>query len=227
VTTSAKYSLTHYVEGQTQAAPTINAAINGLDTLSQLTVKSLGDTAPPGSPVDGDAYILGSGPTGDWSSFSADDIAYYYGGSWTAVTPWEGALAFVQDEDRAYRHITAWEVQEIYAFPLTVRNSGGIGASEEAQIAIAPIPLEVVQVEHVRVGGTSIDWMLRRNTSRAAAGTNMFSTNRSTTSSTTAQQETTFSVSGVPASSHIWWLAQSVSGTVTELHLTVKAVRSF
>lgn len=50
-------------------------------------------TAQPVSPGDGDVYILASTHTGaQWSSFIADDIVIYRGGTWYAFTPVDGVV---------------------------------------------------------------------------------------------------------------------------------------
>lgn len=67
-------------------------------------VLSIGDTAPPGSPNDGDIYILGAAPSGDWSTFAEHDLAVFFTdqsehGGWVAVTPREGWRAWIQDDN--------------------------------------------------------------------------------------------------------------------------------
>lgn len=58
--------------------------------ISQADVNN-GTTAQPGSPSDGDVYIMQSTHTGaQWATFSEDDLAIYYGGTWYAFTPTEG-----------------------------------------------------------------------------------------------------------------------------------------
>ncbi len=69
-------------------------------------------SAPPGSPTAGARYIVGSSPTGAWStlSFSEHDVAEADGnGSWIKYTPTDGWLAYVIDENllTQYRD-TAW-----------------------------------------------------------------------------------------------------------------------
>lgn len=48
-------------------------------------------TAQPGSPSEGDTYIIQSTHTGtQWSTFSPNDLAIYKGGTWKAFAPVEG-----------------------------------------------------------------------------------------------------------------------------------------
>lgn len=54
-------------------------------------------TPPTGSPEpqDGDAYIVASSPTGDWTGHH-NDIAYLQGVLWKFITPLPGFLAYDQ-----------------------------------------------------------------------------------------------------------------------------------
>ena len=63
-------------------------------------VKSKTTAAQPGSPAAGDTYILPTSPTGtNWATYTAKQIAHYYGGAWHAWTPIEGNRLWVNDED--------------------------------------------------------------------------------------------------------------------------------
>lgn len=68
-------------------------------------------TSPPGSPTEGDAYIVGGSATGAWAGWD-DHIAIYWGGSWRVVPGYddggsliaigarqEGLSVYVQDMD--------------------------------------------------------------------------------------------------------------------------------
>jgi hypothetical protein len=48
---------------------THNEALRLLDRLVQLSVLDRDLTAPPGSPTDGDCYMVGSGAIGDWAGW--------------------------------------------------------------------------------------------------------------------------------------------------------------
>lgn len=77
----------------------LNRMQNVFESLIQGSVKSRAITAQPGSPANGDRYILPTGPTGAvWSTFTAGRIAIYYDG-WSQLTPKEGWRVWVDDED--------------------------------------------------------------------------------------------------------------------------------
>jgi hypothetical protein len=71
-------------------------------------------TAAPGSPSDGDCYIVASGATGDWASQDGK-LAFYdsTNAEWVFYSPVEGLRVWLQDEDCFYQYAgTAW-VQKI------------------------------------------------------------------------------------------------------------------
>lgn len=66
-----------------------NEILNGL-------VISAAVTAQPGSPSDGDIYILAATHTGtQWALFDQYDLVIYYGGTWYAYAPVEGIVVNV------------------------------------------------------------------------------------------------------------------------------------
>jgi hypothetical protein len=70
----------------------INEALRVLRALAHTCVKSMALSAPPGVNTDGDMYIVGATPTGDWSGFT-DYLAQYVeeSDSWDFFEP--GTLA--------------------------------------------------------------------------------------------------------------------------------------
>jgi uncharacterized protein DUF2793 len=100
---------------QQQANPdvTVNTTFALLASLLKGVV-SLGDNAPPGSPTEGDAYVLGAAPTGAWAG-KANKLAVFIGGAWSFVpgvddsgtniaigARHEGMRVWVNDEDQTY-----------------------------------------------------------------------------------------------------------------------------
>jgi hypothetical protein len=88
------------VQSQAQKEVTINQAISILEALQNRGVVDKDLSTPPGSPAEGDAYIVAASPTGAWSG-KAKNIAYYNGG-WKFVAPNEGLIVWVNYEDKIY-----------------------------------------------------------------------------------------------------------------------------
>lgn len=64
-------------------------ATNGFRRMEVLIAGRVQDrqlTSPPGSPAEGDAYIVGGSATGDWAG-KDNDVAYLAGGVWKFITP--------------------------------------------------------------------------------------------------------------------------------------------
>jgi hypothetical protein len=97
-----RLGLPYILSSQAQKEITHNEALNGLDTLAQISVISMGTATPPGSPTDGDCYIVAASPTGDWTG-QAGKVAAYYSG-WQFYAPKEGWQAWLQDVDRMVVH---------------------------------------------------------------------------------------------------------------------------
>jgi hypothetical protein len=87
--------------GQSDKSVTHNDALQLIDALLQRGVVDKDLTAPPGSPTDGSAYIVGASATGAWSGHDGK-IAYYWSGWQLFITPWEGLTVWVNDEDSHY-----------------------------------------------------------------------------------------------------------------------------
>lgn len=78
---------------QAQKHITHNEAIKLLDGIVQLGVLSRIVAAPPGSPVDGDRYIVASGATGLWAGWDLN-VAFYVDGAWVRLIPRVGWIAY-------------------------------------------------------------------------------------------------------------------------------------
>lgn len=137
---TANLVLPYLAVGQAQKHVTVNESLRKLDAIIQLSVVSATTTAEPGSPVDGQVWIVPSGKSGThWSAFANGSLAYYRDGAWVELSPREGWLAVVRDTDQLLAYTgSAWSL-----FPaakiLTVsatdkmlgRVSSGAGAAEE------------------------------------------------------------------------------------------------
>lgn len=100
---TARLKLPLLAAAQAQKHVTHNEALTALDTLVQIAVldKDLG--TPPGSPAEGDCYIVAASPTGAWTGW-AGRIARFEDGQWRSFLPGAGWLAWVADESELHVH---------------------------------------------------------------------------------------------------------------------------
>jgi len=94
----------HY---QASKEVTYNEAMYVLDFFANPSVLDRDLTAPPGSPADGDAYIVASGATGAWLG-EDDNIAHRWGNKWNFYPPFKGLKVWVVDEAKWIFYTTAW-----------------------------------------------------------------------------------------------------------------------
>jgi len=77
----------------------------GLSVVNQTT------NAPPVSPSDGDAYVIGASPTGAWTGL-ARSIAIYQSSEWVIYTPYDGAMVNDKGTDTPIKYDgSAWVAQ--------------------------------------------------------------------------------------------------------------------
>lgn len=108
--------------GQTSKEIYHNQALRKIEGFSvRVLDKDL--ATPPGSPADGDAYIVAGSPTGAWVGH-ATHVALYLGTSWVFLTPPSGIIVGVADEAKAYIfNGSAW---------VALAGSGDLAAHEAA-----------------------------------------------------------------------------------------------
>lgn len=94
---------------QTVAVDSIfNGNVLRLDATLNLSVISASTSAAPGSPAEGDVYILPTGET--WSTGTANQIVIRYDGVWYAYTPKRGQIAHINDTGEIWIYTgSAWE----------------------------------------------------------------------------------------------------------------------
>jgi hypothetical protein len=94
-----RLALPYIVQGQAQKEVTHNDALVRLDALVDLYILDRDLAVPPGSPADGDAYMVAASPTGAWAG-QAGNIAYLIDGAWRFYVPVKGLVAYVADEQK-------------------------------------------------------------------------------------------------------------------------------
>ncbi|UOF81694.1 hypothetical protein [Caudoviricetes sp.] len=139
---STKLSLPLVAASQAQKHVTVNEALIQLDAIIQLAVISQTLTAPPGSPAEGDRYIIAPGATGAWSSKDGW-VACWADGVWRLIQPSVGWVCYdlATSSLLIYSAAEIWvprvfELSDVLAFgadPTGQRDS--IGAFEAAAAA--------------------------------------------------------------------------------------------
>jgi len=102
MTTTPNLSIPLLVSNQSGKEITHNEALVIVDAILNRGVENKATNTPPGSPSAGDAYIVGSSPTGDFATH-AGELAFYNNG-WRFISPNEGLTIWVKDEDLLYTY---------------------------------------------------------------------------------------------------------------------------
>ena len=105
--TTSHLGLTLIETAQAQKEVTANTAFTRIDAILNTGAIDKDLATPPGSPAEGDVYIVAASPTGAWAG-QAGKIAFY-SQTWQFITPLEGATLWVKDEDVLYSYTgSAW-----------------------------------------------------------------------------------------------------------------------
>jgi hypothetical protein len=108
MTETTHLGLPYLAAAQAQKHVTHNEALSRLDAVVQLSVIDTALTAPPGSPAEGDRYIIADGATGAWAGHDGE-VAAFIDGAWVMVEAKPGWLAFdAASESVLVRHGDAW-----------------------------------------------------------------------------------------------------------------------
>lgn len=98
MTTTPKFGIPDISDQQANAETTHNDAVRLLEAMASRAVIDRDLSAPPGSPSDGDTYIVNASGSGDWAS-QDNKIAVYVTDTWKFITQAEGNSVYLQDEN--------------------------------------------------------------------------------------------------------------------------------
>jgi Protein of unknown function (DUF2793) len=91
IESTANLDLPYLAASQAQKHVTVNEAVRRLDALVQLVTVSATTSTEPGSPTDGQIFVLPPGKTGaNWGAMTDNALAYYRDGAWEEIAPHEG-----------------------------------------------------------------------------------------------------------------------------------------
>ena len=93
MSTTPRLALPYILTQQAQKEVTHAAGLNRLDALVQPVVQQIGLNTPPGAPVDGQCWVVGTSPTGVWAG-QANRLVQRIGGAWVFYAPFVGLVVF-------------------------------------------------------------------------------------------------------------------------------------
>lgn len=93
---SARLNLPFIQPAQAQKHVTHNESLEILDTVVQLRLEAINTNDPASNPNEGDAWFVGSNPTGAWIG-SEDLIATWQNNGWLFIAPVDGWMAWNAD----------------------------------------------------------------------------------------------------------------------------------
>ena len=135
---TANLSLPLVAPSQAQKHITVNEALSLLDAFAQFVLQSRTLATPPISGVDGQAFVVPTGASGDWAGRDGE-IAIWSNGGWAFVAPQVGWRAWLQDE----AHLVFFD------------GSDWLDGAAAATTNGAATGFRVLEVDHVISAGTT------------------------------------------------------------------------
>ena len=140
---SQRLSLPFISPGQAQKEFYHNEALQMLDQLVAAAVEEPPLDDPPSAPLQGNCFLVGRSPTGEWAG-CADSVAAFTSGGWRFASPVEGMVVWVKSAERFATYFAgAWEIGGLRGSRLLIEGIQVLGP----QAGAIPDP----------TGGTSVD----------------------------------------------------------------------
>ncbi|MGB3166242.1 MAG: DUF2793 domain-containing protein [Alteraurantiacibacter sp.] len=136
--TTPRHRLPNLFVAQAQKEFAVNEALARVDALLHPAVEGEAD-AQPASPTDGESWIVGSAPTGDWEGH-AEAIASRHAGNWVFVGSEDGMVVFDKSAGTFARYHGGWTRPAAVDAP-----SGGTNEDVEARAAIVDLIARLVE----------------------------------------------------------------------------------
>lgn len=124
--------LPYIVPGQAQKEMFHNEALLRLDIAVAASVEGLPADSPPPAPVAGQAYLVGTSPTGAWAG-QPTRIAGFDESGWRFVTPLEGWSVWIRSLELTATFVNgAWETGWLKASRLIIGSDQVVGSRAAA-----------------------------------------------------------------------------------------------
>lgn len=127
-----RLGLPHLFAAQVQKEFIVNEAHARVDMLLHCAVEGEAN-APPETPSEGEVWIVGDAPTGEWAGHTGQ-LAGRQAGAWLFAVPFAGMSAFDKAARQAVRYDAGWLRA---AAPVLL--DGGAVADAEARVAIGEL----------------------------------------------------------------------------------------
>lgn len=226
MTTTAKLGLTDIVEAQAGADIRVNGNMRIIDTLLNALIIDRDLSAPPGSPTEGDTYIVAGSATGDWLG-QEGDIAYFNGSVWKFFTPYEGVVVRVADENiRIEYDGTNWQlIPTGQTIQQAIIRLDSPALDDQIPLLFTSKAITVVESRAIVSGSSlpAIDYNIMHNSARNGTGTPVFTTDPTAASLTTGTVSNSgFNDNTIAASRFVWIEIESApTGTVDWIEIYV------
>jgi hypothetical protein len=130
--TSPRHALPFLFAGQAQKEFTVNEAHARIDALLHPAIEGVADD-PPGSPGEGECWLVGSSPTGEWLDHEGE-LACHEAGNWIFLVPRDGLHLLDRSTGQSMLYRAGWTMAVAPAAP-----TGGAIVDAEARTAIAEL----------------------------------------------------------------------------------------
>ena len=127
MSSTARLRVPFLAAGQAQKEFFHNEALQTLDLLVAAAVEEAPRDWPPGSPVLGQCYIVGSAPTGIWTG-REQCLAAFTSGGWRFITPFEGVSALIRSTKNCATYVAGvWELGIVRAAKVVIAGQQVVG----------------------------------------------------------------------------------------------------